>query len=165
MSEKLELLRKQEELLRFPEFNHEIAWELGKFMVERAKRLNLVVAVSIYSASGSIIFQYLPEGTNLLNQNWMRRKFNTVNVNEASSLRIALEWEEKGENAKIHGLAEEDYAIGGGGFPIRIRESSAIAGAVIASNMFHIADHEFVTGSLREFLNCPEAPEFPYEAP
>ena len=46
MSENLEILQKQEELLQFPEFNHKTAWELGSFMVSYAQKHNITIAVS-----------------------------------------------------------------------------------------------------------------------
>lgn len=36
---------------------------------------------------------------------------------------------------------------------------------VYCSNLYHIADNEFVTASLREYLNCTECPEYPYIIP
>ena len=34
-----------------------------------------------------------------------------------------------------------------------------------ASNLYHIADHEFIISCLKEYLNCPDAPAFPYTLP
>ncbi|XBX07536.1 heme-binding protein [Enterocloster clostridioformis] len=165
MSNELEILTKQEALLQFPKFDQGDAYELEKFMVEYARSQNIVIAVSIRMGSGSIVFQYLPDGTNLLNQKWMERKYNTVRLTEDSSLMASLKWEEAGETPKIHGLSEEEYALCGGGFPIRIKGSKPIVGVILASNLFHIADHEFIINCLREYLNCPEAPTFPYTCP
>ena len=74
----------------------------------------------------------------------------------------SLKWEEAGETPKIHGLSEEEYALCGGGFPIRIKGSKPIVGVILASNLFHIADHEFIITCLRAYLKCPEAPAFSY---
>ena len=115
--------------------------------------------------NGCIVFQHCPDGTNLLNQKWMERKFNTVKLMERSSLLSALTWERDGDIPSVHGLADKDYALCGGGFPIRIKGTDTVIGAVIASNLYHIADHEFIIDCLREFLNCPEAPKFPYTIP
>ena len=165
MSENLEILQKQEELLQFPEFNHKTAWELGSFMVSYAQKHNITIAVSIRMNNGCILFQHCPDGTNLLNQKWMERKFNTVKLMERSSLMSALVFERDGDTPAVHGLAEADYALCGGGFPIRVKRSSPVIGAVIASNLYHIADHEFVINCLKEYLNCPEAPDYPYTLP
>ena len=44
-------------------------------------------------------------------------------------------------------------------------KDGTLVGVVTVSNLYHIADHEFVTQSLREYLNCPECPEYPYTIP
>ncbi len=160
-----DILEAQERLLRFPKFDHSVAWDLGCFMVERAKEQGIVIAVSVRMANGSIVFQYLPEGTNALNEKWMGRKFNTVSLMESSSLRATFTIEAKGETLQTHTLPEEDYALCGGGFPVRVQGSEAIAGVILASNLYHITDHEFITDCLRDFLSCPEAPSYPYTIP
>lgn len=65
------------------------------------------------------------------------------------------------ETLEDHGLSKADYALCGGGFPARLKDGTLV-GAVTVSNLYHIADHEFVTASLREYLNCPDCPEYPY---
>ena len=165
MNRHLDILEKQEEMLRFDRFDNSEAWRLGNAMVERANRLGLTVAISIRTADGGAAFQYLPDGTNALNDNWMRRKANTVSLMGHSSLYASYILEKNGESLEDNGLSSEDYALCGGGFPVRLKGTEMVIGAVVASNMYHIADHEFVTGSLREYLKCDEAPEYPYTIP
>lgn len=162
MTENLNILNKQEELLQFPSFNNHIAYELGTFMVNYAKKHNITIAVSIRLNNGCILFQHCPDGTNLLNQKWIERKFHTVILMERSSLLSALTFEQDGDTLNTHALSASDYALCGGGFPIRIKGSNTVIGAVIASNLYHIADHEFIIDCLREFLHCPQVPAFPY---
>jgi uncharacterized protein (UPF0303 family) len=152
MSEELNILKKQEESLEFEYFDHKLAYRLGTFMVEYAEKHDITIAVSIRSNDGSIIFQYLPDGTNLLNQKWMERKFNTVKWMERSSLMTTFAWEENGDTVENHGLNPEDFAICGGGVPIRIKGTKAVIGAVIASNLYHVDDHRFVITCLKEFM-------------
>lgn len=165
MNKKIEILKKQEELLQFPCFNHNTAYELRTFMVSRAQKQNITIAVSIRMNNGCIVFQHCPDGTNLLNQKWMERKFNTVSLMERSSLLSALIFEQDGDTLESHGLSTIDYALCGGGFPIRIKGNSTVIGTIIASNLYHIADHEFIIDCLKEFLHRPEAPDFPYTLP
>lgn len=165
MAENLDILMKQEELLQFDHFDHEVAFELGTFMVSYAKKHNITIAVSIRMNNGLIVYQHCPDGTNLLNQNWMRRKFNTVQLMERSSLLSTFTWENDGDTVATHALDSKDYALCGGGFPIRIKGSGVVIGTIISSNLYHIADHEFIIDCLREFLNCPEAPKYPYTVP
>ncbi len=37
-------------------------------------------------------------------------------------------------------------------------QDETLVGAIAVSNLYHVADHEFATGSLREYLKCPEYP-------
>lgn len=165
MAYHFDILEEQEQLLRFPKFDHSVAWDLGCFMVARARAQGITIAVSIRMANGSIVFQYLPEGTNALNEKWMGRKFNTVTLMESSSLRAAFTLEAKGESLQTHTLREEDYALCGGGFPVRIQGMEPVVGVVLASNLYHITDHEFIVGCLRDYLSCPLAPSYPYTIP
>ena len=165
MAHNLDILKKQEELLQFDHFNHADAYELGTLMVDYAKKTDTTVAVSIIMNTGCVVFQYCPDGTNLLNQKWITRKFNTVKLMERSSLLSCFTWEEDGDTPEVHGLNTVDYALCGGGFPIRIKGTGAVIGSIIASNLYHIADHEFVVNCLKQYLNCPEAPNYPYTLP
>lgn len=165
MANHIDILKKQEELLQFDHFDHGTAFDLGTFMVQYAKEHGITIAVSIRMNSGCILYQHCPDGTNLLNQKWMERKFNTVKLMERSSLLSTLAWEQEGSTVDTHALRMEDYALCGGGFPIRVKGCSAVIGAVIASNLYHIADHEFIIDCLREFLNRPETPAYPYTVP
>jgi len=165
MAENLNILKTQEELLQFSRFNHDTAYKLGTFMVNYAQTHDITIAVSICMNNGCILFQHCPDGTNLLNQKWMERKFNTVKLMERSSLLSALTFEKDGDTLDTHALSLEDYALCGGGFPIRIKGNSTVIGAIISSNLYHIADHEFIINCLKEFLNCPEAPNYPYTLP
>ena len=161
MDRHIDILEKQEEMLRFEHFTHKDALELGMFMLRRAERLNTCVSVSVRSAEGAVLFQHLPEGTSKNNENWMRRKTNTVLLMDCSSLRAAYNLERADETLEDHGCSFADYALCGGGFPIRLKDGTLV-GAAAVSNLYHIADHEFVTGSLREYLNCPDCPEYQY---
>ena len=165
MCENLNILKKQEVLLQFDHFNNDEAFELGSFMVSYAKKHDITIAVSIRLNNGCIFFQHCPNGTNLLNQKWIERKFNSVKLMERSSLLSAFTFEHDNDTPEIHALAAKDYALCGGGFPIRIKGSQTVIGAIIASNLYHIADHEFIISCLKEYLHCPDVPSFPYSLP
>ena len=165
MDKNIEILKRQEELLQFPFFNHSTAYELGTLMISCAQKQNITIAISIRMNNGCIVFQHCPDGTNLLNQKWMERKFNTVSLMERSSLLSALTFEQDQDTLEDHGLSTTDYALCGGGFPIRVKGNSAVLGSIIASNLYHIADHEFIIDCLKKFLHCPEAPNVLYTLP
>ena len=165
MNRHLDILQQQENMLQFDTFDYDEAYKLGCFMVDYAKRNDITIAISIRMNNGCVVFQHCPNATNLLNQKWMERKFRTVKLMERSSLLSTFVWEEEGCDVETHGLKSEEYALCGGGFPIRIKGSDAVVGAIIASNLYHIADHEFIISCLKEYLNCPQAPAYPYELP
>ena len=78
VEELIAMLEMQEEILQFNHFTNEDAWELGNIMVAEARRRKMPVVISIRLNNGYTVFQYAGDGTNLHNENWLRRKFNTV---------------------------------------------------------------------------------------
>ncbi len=144
MDRHIDILEKQEQLLRFEHFTHSDALDLGLFMLDRAKKLGTTVSVAIRSAEGAVLFQHLPDGTKKNNENWMRRKANTVLLMNCSSLRATYNLERNNETLENHGLSCMDYVLCGGGFPARLKDGTLV-GAVTVSNLYHVADHEFVT--------------------
>ena len=150
-----ELALQQENELRFNTFNHKTAWDLGCFMVDRIYKQGIELVVSIRELNGYILFQHGTETTNLNNQNWLRRKFNTVVLTERSSYGAWADANAKGETPAFHGLSDADYAFCGGGFPIRL-QSGEMVGVLLVSNLPHEEDHQFIIDSLREWLQAEE---------
>lgn len=153
-----EQIRRQEELLQFSHFNNRDAWELGQLIVEEIRSAHIDMAVCIRKLNGNIIFQYVTDGTNLDNQIWMQRKFNTVALMEHSSLDAAVRARIKNQGVAAHGLSDADYAFCGGGFPIRLRDSGMI-GVVTVSNLPNVKDHGFVVKCLAKYLKVAGVPE------
>ena len=56
MDKNIEILKKQEDLLQFPHFNHSTAYEFGTFMVSCAQNQNITIAISIRMNNGCIAF-------------------------------------------------------------------------------------------------------------
>jgi len=152
-----EIADRQEAILRFEHFSNDDAWELGKFLVQRIHDLGIEMAVAIRKPNGNIVFQYASGGTNLNNQNWMLRKFNTVMLMESSSLRAWAHGAILGEQIQTHGLSDHDYVLCGGGFPIRLRTGELVA-VLTVSNLPHIEDHQFIVESLAQWLHVEDVP-------
>ncbi|MDR2185665.1 MAG: heme-binding protein [Treponema sp.] len=163
MDKYIALVKKQEELLRFPHFNRQDAWDLGNIFVSEILNKNLELAVSIRLLSGMVLFQYAPEGTNLNNEHWMTRKFNLVRDKEQSSLLTLLIWKGKKESVLQQGLDPGKYVACGGGFPIRI-ENSGVAGAVLVSGLPHLTDHDVLVECISRYLRVTNAPRIPANA-
>ncbi len=157
MDELLAMLEMQEEILQFSHFTNEDAWELGSIIVSEIKKRQLHVAVTIRLNNGYTVFRYASDGTNLHNELWMERKFNTVRALEKSSLHAAMLLQKSEKTMADWFLDENEYAAAGGGFPIRIEEVGVI-GAVIVSGLPHIADHDLVVKCISRYLHIDEVP-------
>lgn len=152
-----EISLKQEEMLRFDHFSNKIAWELGSFLVQHVYEKGIDLAISIQKPNGNIIFQHYTEGTTMNNQNWIRRKFNTVVLTEHCSIRMWASINAAGETAVDQGLNPLDYAFCGGGFPIRLKTGEFV-GVLLVSNLPHEQDHQFVIEGLQEWLKVEDVP-------
>lgn len=157
-----EIVLQQEKALRFEHFSHKDAWELGQFLVKRIYDNNIEMAVSIRKVSGYILFQHGTEDTNLNNQFWMDRKFNTVKMMERSSFGVWASSCESGQGIEEHGLSVKEYAFCGGGFPICLK-SGEMVGVLIVSNLPHEQDHQFIIDALQEYLGV-KVPSVEWEA-
>ena len=153
----IEITTKQEEMLRFDHFSGRDAWDLGSLLVQRAFDRQLDIAISIRKLNGHVVFQYTTQNTTLSNQQWMKRKFNTVSLTENSSLRAWATAEHKGQSFADQGISSADYAFCGGGFPIRLK-SGELVGVLIVSNLPHKLDHGFAVDGIAQWLGVSGVP-------
>lgn len=157
IDELLKILEMQEEILQFTHFTNADAWELGTMIVAEAKRRGAGISVSIRLNNGYIVFQYGFDGTNLHNENWMRRKQNTVRTLERSSLHLYTSLKKSGKTLEDLFLDEKEYACHGGAFPIRI-EDVGVIGSIIVSGLNHVADHDMIIKCVGKYLHADEVP-------
>lgn len=153
----IKVLEMQEEILQFSHFTNDDAWELGNIIVAAAKKLNVSIAISIRLNNGYTVFQHCFDGTNLLNEKWIERKFRTVMMAEKSSLYTYMLLSQNEESFEDWGLNPREYAACGGGFPIRIEEVGVI-GAVIISGLDHVSDHDLLIKCISKYLHVDEVP-------
>jgi len=92
-----------------------------------------------------------------MNENWMRRKFRTVIMNERSSY-LMWAFNEMGgrgqdpiRDAALQGMDSKEYALCGGGFPIKLKTGEMVA-VILASNLPHEKDHGFIVEGLESYL-------------
>jgi uncharacterized protein (UPF0303 family) len=148
-------LKRQEQALRFSSLDEDQAWKLGSAMRERALERNLPLVIDIRINLRPLFYCALP-GTTPENPDWVRRKINTVYRFEACSYRVALEYAQSGKAFdESRGITPLDYALAGGGFPIRL--SGQVVGAVTVSGVPQRDDHNFVAESLAAHLGIPYA--------
>lgn len=152
VEELLAVLEMQEEVLQFGHFTNQDAWELGSLMAKEAIKRNLSVAISIRLNNGYTVFQYAADGTNLDNERWMSRKYNTVKVKEMSSLRAYTTLRAEERTLADWFMDPAEFAIHGGGFPIRIEEVGVI-GVILVSGLEHFADHDLIVKCVSKYLH------------
>lgn len=153
----MDTIDQQEKMLRFKSFTNEDGLELGNFLVNYAREQGITVSIAIRKTTGGILFHHLMEGTNCNNQNWMRRKFNTVLLWEHSSLRAWAHERLTGETIATHGFTEQEYIFFGGGFPLFL-ETGELAAVLTISNLPHFKDHQFAVSGLAKWLGVENVP-------
>ena len=136
MDEVITVLSMQEEILQFSHFTNEDAWELGMMLVAESRRRGLDCAVSIRRNNGYAVFKYAGNTTNLNNDRWMDRTFNTVRTLEKSSLLVYSELQKNEETMVDIALDPKEFSCMGGGFPVRVEEVGVV-GSIMVTNQNH----------------------------
>ena len=73
----LKELLAQEEELQLHHFNNATAWELGNLIKQAAEKLSVSVSIQVY-AFEQVVFSYAMPGTSKDQQDWIRRKRQSV---------------------------------------------------------------------------------------
>lgn len=152
----MEILRKQEEVLRFERFNAEDALAIGLIMIRLAKEKYKKAAAFRIITGGHIAFSYLMDTTTLNNEWWMDKKLNTCRATGVSSILSLVEVAEGARPMEPEFEEENDYALCGGCFPIR-NAAGKLLGYTLCSGMPHWMDHQLMMDALCEYLKV-EAP-------
>lgn len=140
----------EEERFQFESFSRQDALKLGLKLAEAAREYSAGVAIEII-INGLSVFRYFPEGTTLDNSLWLARKARTVTLTGVSSLHALANLETAGETPADRKLDPNEYAFGGGGFPLILRGVGMI-GVIAVSGLTHMEDHMLVTDTLDEVL-------------
>lgn len=149
--EDIERIRVQEQKLVFDAFDEAVAFDLGGRIRDIALREGLGVAIEV-SLWDRRLFYVTTPGTTADNQEWVRRKVNVVRRFHASSYRLVLEQDREDRLFPPHRAVDvEDYALAGGGFPLRVKGAGVI-GAVIVSGLPQREDHNLVVRALAGLL-------------
>lgn len=149
----LDIVEKQEEILRFETFSRQDAMELGNLICRMAEeKYKEDVAVKIVM-DGLAVFSCFMGKTGLKNDWWMSCKYNTVLQTGTSSLKALLlhvagkkkfgQWYEQ----------KNSYYLCGGAFPLRTKEGR-IFGCVLVSGLTHEKDHQLIVDALSETLHA-----------
>lgn len=135
-------------------FNADIAFEIGCLLREKARTHSEPVAISISSADGIVYFQCCSRpGVIPDNLEWIKRKRATVLRFHRSTFFLGCKARiEDRTPESAYRLSERDYAFHGGGFPIRVRGSEGIQGAVVVSGLKQADDHALVASVLKNWV-------------
>ncbi|KAF9977305.1 hypothetical protein BGZ73_006454 [Actinomortierella ambigua] len=147
----LPVLLQQEQDLQFTRFTPDDALHLGNLLVQIAKNRFPGRGISILiTRNGQVLFQHAMEGATVDNENWMRRKSNTVIRLQHSSYYIGRELAIKGHKTMEvpYMVPVADYACHGGGFPLLIKNVGCV-GSIVVSGLKQAEDHDLVTEGIR----------------
>lgn len=147
----LQELLTQEEELQLTHFNNQTAWELGNFIKQAAEQHSFAIAFEIY-AFEQVLFSYFMPGTNKDNQDWIRRKRQSVMRFGHSSYYQGQYNASKNRDfeAQPH-IDPKEYCAHGGAFPIRIK-NSGLVGVVTVSGLPQEIDHQLAVDAMRQII-------------
>ncbi|CRG84105.1 hypothetical protein PISL3812_01437 [Talaromyces islandicus] len=155
-----------------PSFTASTAWSLGTALRTRILSLpssqRKPAVISITEANTNhILFQAVTEGGTLPdNDEWVRRKRNAVlrwglsswGLRNKLAAATAAPQDLEAAFAKKFALkggangAPEDYAIHGGGFPVRVQGVDGIVGVIVVSGLKQEHDHQVIVEVLKDFI-------------
>jgi len=147
-NEILKDLLAQENEIQLQYFNNDTAWELGNLIKLAAEKLSASVAIEVY-AFEHVLFSYFMPGTSKDNQEWLRRKRQSVmRFGHCSYYQGQYNAAKNRDFETQPHIDAKEYCAHGGSFPIRIK-NSGIVGAVTVSGLPQETDHQLAIDALR----------------
>lgn len=146
----MEKLLQEEKDYQFKEFPNNTAYEIGSRIIEKSLKEGKQILVEIQK-NGEQLFYTKMNGATENNDNWVRRKNNTVRHFNHSSYYMHVLLKETHSNIEAHSLDSKDYAAEGGAFPIIIKDQG-IVGTITVSGLTGAEDHGMVTSILSDFF-------------
>lgn len=148
-------ITEQEKRLVLPTFDEATAFDIGCALRTHALGIQAPVTIEIRSVNRRYFFTALA-GSTPENQDWGRRKINTVLRNHKSSMRVGLEHAQAGvAQWPTMAMPFEDYVTAGGAFPITVRGVGVVA-AIGISGLPSIEDHKISTSVLSTHLGIED---------
>jgi uncharacterized protein (UPF0303 family) len=150
IEEQIDEVQQQEKELQFEKFTSETALEIGLALIERAKREHLNISIDI-RRNGHQLFHYSFQGTSPDNDVWLQKKCNTVNRFNVSSLLYTLRLKKSNRTFADVGLDTGEYAWGGGGFPLTVR-NVGVVGSICVSGLKDTDDHDLIVWAIGKVI-------------
>ena len=147
----IDAIAEQERRLVLDRFDDDIAFALGSALRDRAAQIAAPVTIEIRSAARRYFFTTL-RGATPENEDWGRRKINTVLRTHKSSMQVGMVYENRGlAQWPDMCLPYSDFAVAGGGFPVTVKDFGLVA-AIGVSGLPSRDDHELSTATLAAHL-------------
>ncbi|KAI3390678.1 hypothetical protein diail_8884 [Diaporthe ilicicola] len=150
----------QEKSLHLPHFTAEDAFEIGVIIRNRLREVSenpAVVNITLANNKQLLFHAASRPGTVPENDNWVARKRNFVLRFGWSTWAGHHLFEMGNEDlfkARFQlGETAGDYAIHGGGFPVRVKGVEGPIGAIVVSGLAQEEDHQVIVESLQAFLS------------
>jgi len=151
MNTPLETLLAQEAELQFSRFDSTVAWRLGSWLAEKARKEGLKIAVDL-TRTGQRLFHFAADGTSRDNDEWIERKVRTVYRFGHSSFYMGRKLAAENQTAlEKYYVSETEYCFHGGAFPVIVR-GTGIVGTLTVSGLKQNEDHQLAVESIRHYL-------------
>lgn len=128
-------------------FDADVARRLGDIAINLAARRGLPIAVGIVGEAAPLFYCAL-DGSRANDSDAIRRRQNTVFRFGVSSFEVGARFRRAGWSLQSQGLSDADYALDGGGVPLRLA-GGGIVGAMTIAGLDDARDHALVIESLR----------------
>ncbi|THW84933.1 hypothetical protein D6D17_09273 [Aureobasidium pullulans] len=141
----------------FPTFTVPDAWDLGCLLRSRLSTFPSPTVISITLANGTPLFYTaVHPGITPDNSHWVARKSATVLRFGTSTwyMHNKFQGDEKAF-AEKYCLQEraKEYAIHGGGFPVRVKGVEGVVAVIVVSGLKQQQDHQIIVQTCRDFLD------------
>nr|OQO17020.1 hypothetical protein B0A51_16821 [Rachicladosporium sp. CCFEE 5018] len=144
--------------LTFPSFTSATAWTLGSLLRQRLLQFPNPCCINISLAQGNhLLFHAVTHsGTTPDNDSWVARKRKAVLRWGVSTYALHLKYGgDEAVFAAKHALGPEErgeYAIHGGGWPVRVRGVEGVVAVVVVSGLKQELDHGVILEVVGEML-------------
>ncbi|KAI0662834.1 hypothetical protein C8Q70DRAFT_473932 [Cubamyces menziesii] len=154
----LDAITAEEDRCIFPHFTADTAWELGTRLRDRLRRASskpAVVNITLANSAQLLFHCATGRGTQADNDTWVARKRAAVLRWGKSTWFLHNKYggNEDAFRAKFMlGDRAGEYAIHGGGFPVRVKDVEGIVGVIVVSGLTMQEDHEVIVEVIEEYL-------------
>lgn len=145
-----ERCEQEEQELKWYNFTraHALAVGLG-ILDQQTEQHTAPVAIEI-TLNGLVVFRHFQDGALPDSALWLQRKRNSVELMHMSSLRFQFWLEKNGETLESRKLPVNDYAVGGGGFPIFIGRTGVVGSVCVSGCSNAIDDHRLIVDTMQK---------------